>query len=65
MEKKLKSRPMTKILNWLEKSEEIKICPMNDDMILNKPIEDWIRCDVLIGFYSFGFPLDKAIAYVK
>jgi hypothetical protein len=33
-------------------------------MLLNKPIEEWHRCDVLIGFYSFGFPLAKAISYV-
>lgn len=33
-------------------------------MLLNKPIEEWHRCNVLIGFYSFGFPLKKAIAYV-
>lgn len=56
-EKKMNSRPMQKILGWLEKSTEFKICRMNDEMILNKPIEEWLRCDVLIGFYSYGFPL--------
>jgi hypothetical protein len=44
-------------LGWLEKSQEFEISRMNDDMILNKPIEEWLRCDVLIGFYSTGFPL--------
>ncbi len=56
-EKKMKSRPMQKILGWLEKSSEFQICRMNDEMILNRPIEEWLRCDILIGFYSYGFPL--------
>lgn len=56
---------MQKILGWLSKSPEIEICRMNDDMILRKPIEEWLRCDVLIGFYSTGFPLQKAIQYVE
>lgn len=64
-EKKMNSRPMRKILGWLSESKEFEICRMNDDMILNKPIEEWLRCDVLIGFYSYGFPLQKAIDYVE
>ena len=60
----MNTRPMQKILGWLEKSTEFQICRMNDDMILNRPIEEWLRCDVLIGFYSYGFPLQKAIDYV-
>ena len=56
---------MQKILGWLEKSGEFQICRMNDDMILNRPIEEWLRCDILIGFYSYGFPLQKAIDYVE
>jgi inositol-hexakisphosphate/diphosphoinositol-pentakisphosphate 1-kinase len=65
MAKKMKSRPMTRILDWLAKSPEFSILRFNNDMLLNQPIEEWIKCDILIGFYSFGFPLDKAIAYVS
>ena len=53
----MKSRPMQKILGWLSQRPEFEIVRMNDDMILNRPIEEWLRCDVLIGFYSYGFPL--------
>ena len=64
-EKKLGSRPMRKILEWLSHYSEFEICKMNDEMLLNKPIEQWLRCDVLISFYSDGFPLQKAINYVE
>ena len=35
-----------------------------DDCIVNKPIEDWPIVDVLIAFFSQGFPLTKAEQYV-
>ena len=56
---------MREILKFLDRNEEIEICRFNDVMLLEKPIEEWLRCDVLIGFYSTGFPLQKAIEYVK
>ena len=34
-------------------------------MILNQPIEEWPVCEALISFFSDGFPLEKAEAYVK
>ena len=64
MEKKHKSRPMQQIVSYLEKAG-ILIVRFSNDMLLNRPIEEWHRCDVLIGFYSFGFPLVKAIDYVN
>ena len=36
-----------------------------DDRILNEPACDWPTVDVLIAFYSAGFPLDKAEEYVR
>ena len=56
MEKKLSSRPMREILKFLDRNVEIEICRFNNVMLLEKPIEEWLRCDVLIGFYSTGFP---------
>ena len=56
VEKKLSSRPMREILNFLSKNPEIEICRFTDEM-LALSITEWLRCDVLIGFYSTGFPL--------
>lgn len=36
-----------------------------DHVILEEPIKEWPICDILIGFYSDGFPLEKAMDYVK
>ena len=57
--------PMQSILNRLRQQDYIKIVYFSDDVILNKPVEEWPLCDCLIAFYSKGFPLDKAIAYVN
>jgi hypothetical protein len=39
------------------------IIAFGDDCILNRSIEDWPIVDVLIAFFSKGFPLAKATAY--
>ena len=65
VEKKLASRPMKEILSHLGKTEEIRILKFNDKMLFEEPIENWHKVDVLIGFYSNGFPLAKAITYVE
>ena len=57
--------PMRNILRRLQFQNYIKIVYFSDDVILNKPVEEWPLCDCLIAFYSKGFPLDKAIAYVN
>ena len=34
-------------------------------MILSAPVEDWPVADVLLSWYSDGFPLGKAQAYAE
>ncbi|KAF8823127.1 histidine acid phosphatase superfamily protein, partial [Cardiosporidium cionae] len=62
---KMRSYPMKTILNWLTKSGMFGISEFKEDMILELPPEQWPRVDCLICFYSPGFPLEKAIAYVE
>ncbi|XP_061176478.1 inositol hexakisphosphate and diphosphoinositol-pentakisphosphate kinase 2-like isoform X1 [Saccostrea echinata] len=65
MQKKSNSKPMHEIIDRLEKFMQIQATIFDEDVILNKPIEEWPIVDVLISFFSAGFPLDKAIQYTK
>lgn len=65
MESKVESAPMECILKRLAKSGDFHIIKFKEDMILNHDIDCWPIVDCLIAFYSTGFPLKKAIEYVK
>ena len=64
---------MVMLIERIEPYFEIVI--FEENMILNDPIESWPIVDALMGWYSdgrtwidriiVGFPLDKAIEYVK
>ncbi|CAH0551016.1 unnamed protein product [Brassicogethes aeneus] len=65
MAKKSQSKPMKEILTRLQEFEYIKVIVFPEDVILQKPVEEWPVCDCLISFHSKGFPLDKAISYAQ
>eukprot|EP00928_Gymnodinium_smaydae_P032554 TRINITY_DN23544_c0_g5_i1.p1 TRINITY_DN23544_c0_g5~~TRINITY_DN23544_c0_g5_i1.p1 ORF type:complete len:1129 (+),score=278.28 TRINITY_DN23544_c0_g5_i1:144-3530(+) len=65
MEKKASSKAMRAILDHLLAYGDVEVVQFPEEVILHSPVEDWPHpVDVLASFFSEGFPLDKAEAYV-
>ncbi|KAF1748690.1 hypothetical protein GCK72_025157 [Caenorhabditis remanei] len=67
MQRKATSKPMQAILEKLIVffGHLVNFFIFPEEVILNKPIENWPHCHCLISIHSTEFPLQKAIAYVK
>ncbi|KAG7281847.1 hypothetical protein CRUP_031096 [Coryphaenoides rupestris] len=65
MTKKSNSKAMTQILERLCLFDYISVVIFPEETVLDEPVENWPLCDCLISFHSKGFPLDKAVEYVK
>lgn len=62
MDKKARSKPMSEILSRLDENL-FEIVFYGDQLLKNRPIEEWPIVDALIAFHSTGYPLAKAEAY--
>ena len=64
MDKKARSKPMAEILSRIDENT-YRVVFFGDSVLLNDPSTSWPQCDVLIAFYSKGYPLQKVKEYAK
>lgn len=65
MEKKVNSKHMQSILQEIFKFKEFEIIYFTNNIIFDKKIEEWPVVQVLIIFFSNGFPFNKGLEYIN
>ena len=65
MSKKVNGKPMQNILRRLLGYGDFEIVVFGDQLCAEEPVERWPVVEVLISFFSTGFPLQKAIEYAE
>ncbi|KAF8320674.1 cortical actin cytoskeleton protein asp1 [Clavulina sp. PMI_390] len=65
MDVKARSKAMREIVTRILERSNVEVKIFGDKVILDEPVGNWPRCDLLISFFSTDFPLAKAIEYVK
>eukprot|EP00397_Hematodinium_sp_SG-2012_P038459 GEMP01041839.1.p1 GENE.GEMP01041839.1~~GEMP01041839.1.p1 ORF type:complete len:410 (+),score=93.22 GEMP01041839.1:201-1430(+) len=63
MDRKAQSQPMKELLAQVCVSDLFQVIIFGDTNLLDRPVEDWPICDVLIVFHTHQFPLHKAREY--
>ena len=65
MEKKSLSKPMKEILTRMAEFQYIKTIIFPEQVIIERPVEEWPIVDCFIAFHSKGFPLEKTMDYTR
>ena len=64
LDKKALCPAMQQLLQRLPRNL-FEVVLFGNETIHKQPVQSWPLCDVLLAFFSTGFPLEKAIAYAQ
>ncbi|KAJ2776336.1 inositol hexakisphosphate and diphosphoinositol-pentakisphosphate kinase [Coemansia javaensis] len=65
MDSKARSKPMGSVLERLRGLGRYEVVYFGEKTILDEAAAAWPKCDILIAFFSRGFPLGKAVEYAR